>query len=159
MDQQQLYKIMYISSASPNMSVEDLDKLLDKCRFKNAHFDITGYLLYHNGRFIQLLEGKKISVEYVYNTVKIDSRHNNLIELCAEAIDSRMFPQWEMGFQHLSEQQIAEVSNAHQLFGNEMTSGDIDRLCQRARAFFEAFVRSVAAVRDYNQLRDVMLRV
>ncbi|MCC5796886.1 MAG: BLUF domain-containing protein [Methylophaga sp.] len=106
-----------------------------------------------------MLEGKKISVEYIYNTVKIDSRHNNLIELCAEAIDSRMFPHWEMGFQHLTKQQIAEISNAHQLFGNEMTSNDIDRLCRRARAFFEAFVRSVDVAHDYNQLRDVMLRV
>ena len=102
----ELYKVMYLSLETDKMSSQELDDLMVKCREKNAHFNVTGYMIYYKGMILQLLEGKRTSVEYIYNTVKHDKRHSDIVELCKSPIEKRIFTNWHMGFKNLDHEQI-----------------------------------------------------
>lgn len=154
MDNHSLYKIMYISSAK-DMTDAELDALLQKCRTKNQHFDITGYLIYHDGKFIQLLEGRKITVEYIYNTVCLDNRHQDVLELCAEPIKERVFPEWKMGFRNITPEQIHHINTLHDLFGKQVDQSEIDKFGDTTRAFFDTFAKALP-INDFSVLSRKM---
>lgn len=150
-----LYKIMYISSATTEMSAEELQSLLTKCRAKNAFFDITGYMIHHEGKIIQWLEGKRSSVEYIYNTIRMDTRHENIVELCMSPIGKRVFSDWQMGFQDINRQQIDTVNSVQDLFEGELTSLELNQFCSRAAEFFETFLK-IARMDNYPLLQSRM---
>ncbi|MDX1573853.1 MAG: BLUF domain-containing protein [Methylophaga sp.] len=150
-----LYKIMYISSATQDMSSNELESLMVKCREKNAFFDITGYMVYHEGSIIQLLEGSRTSVNYIYNTIKLDSRHHEIIELCAAQIERRAFADWQMGFKKIERQQIQKVNTIQDLFQGELSLPQLEQFCGRAALFFETFLK-VARLDNYSLLQNRM---
>ncbi len=150
-----LYKIMYISSATQNMSLNELETMMVKCRKKNAFFDITGYMVYHEGNIIQLLEGSRTSVEYIYNTIKLDSRHHDIFELCTAQIERRAFADWQMGFKIIDRQQIQKVNTIQDLFMGELSIPQLDQFCGKAALFFETFLK-VAQLDNYSLLQNRM---
>lgn len=93
-----MYNIIYISTAMQLFDEYELTILLDECREYNGQQGITGMLLYADGTFIQVLEGEKADVMRVFEKIKYDARHNNIIELAGGPLTERNFPQWEMGF-------------------------------------------------------------
>jgi hypothetical protein len=93
-----MYYLIYISTAVKLMTDEELKGILAISRKNNAAKNITGMLLYYGGTFIQLLEGDKHAVEYIYNKIELDTRHMNLLKLITGEEDSRNFPDWTMGF-------------------------------------------------------------
>lgn len=75
-----------------------LVEMLDKAQKKNAEIGVSGLLAYHNGKFIQLLEGNQQNVAQLYAAIQNDPRHTDLtIELQSET-DMRAVPSWNMGF-------------------------------------------------------------
>lgn len=153
--EQDLYKIMYISSATKNMSADELETLMVKNRNKNSFFDVSGYMVYHEGNIIQLLEGHRTKVEYIYNTIRLDSRHQGIIELCATEIEKRAFADWRMGFKNIDRQQIQKISTVEDLFQGELTQSQLDQVCSRAAIFFETFLK-VARLDNYSLLQNRM---
>ena len=75
------YCLVYISTASSLLTEEELTNILTRSRQKNSALGITGILLYFNGNIIQVLEGQQDQVARVYERIKRDPRHNQLIEL------------------------------------------------------------------------------
>jgi hypothetical protein len=75
-----------------------LVEILDTSRNWNAGHGITGVLLYGEGSFIQVLEGEKTEVEYIFERIKADRRHKGLIKVLSGEIPERTFPTWTMGF-------------------------------------------------------------
>ena len=55
-------------------------------------------LLFTQGTFFQVLEGKKQSVRALYEKISQDSRHNNVLVLAQRCIEERNFGDWSMGF-------------------------------------------------------------
>lgn len=153
--EQNLYKIMYISSATQNMSAEQLETMMIKSRDKNSFFDVTGYMVYHEGNIIQLLEGNRTRVEYIYNTIRLDSRHQGIIELCATEIEKRAFADWQMGFKNVDRQQIEKVNTVEDLFQGELSRSQLEQFCSRAVLFFETFLRE-APLDNYALLQNKM---
>lgn len=91
-----LLVIVYVSSAVPMLSRRSLARLLARSRAYNQAHDITGVLLYHDGCFMQALEGPPIAVEDLFDRIKRDPRHRGVIELCREPAGQREFPFWPM---------------------------------------------------------------
>ena len=60
---------------------------------------ITGFLLYHRGEFVQLLEGERDTVRQVYfDYIVRDPRHTN-VNLCWDCeIGQGSFRDWSMAF-------------------------------------------------------------
>jgi hypothetical protein len=92
------------------MQEDELMFLLKQSRDWNLSHDITGMLLYIEGRFLdhiegrfmQVLEGSEYEIERIFNNIKNDSRHHQLIVLRQEELEARNFDNWQMGFSSLN---------------------------------------------------------
>ena len=90
--------LVYLSTARALFSDSELMELLKISQVRNAPAGITGLLLYSNGNFIQLLEGDGEAVQTLYARITRDPRHHNCIQLFDRAAETRLFPDWSMGF-------------------------------------------------------------
>ena len=76
-----MYRIMYMSNARFLFTDEDLEELLINSRINNSQLNITGLLVIKGKTFIQCLEGEKQNVEKVFNRIKNDKRHENILKI------------------------------------------------------------------------------
>ena len=95
--------IIYVSIAKHLMTKEELLDLLDQCTRNNRELQITGMLLYRNGRFMQILEGPDRAVWNVFRSISKDKRHHSVIKLVDRPVKERLFAEWTMGFRNLDE--------------------------------------------------------
>lgn len=93
-----LFRLVYISSATTLPDQATLDEILIESRRNNQCDGITGLLLYHDGNFFQTLEGSAGKVLACYDRIVADRRHRGCIRLLADSADARLFADWEMGF-------------------------------------------------------------
>ena len=91
-----LHRLVYLSSLVGSPDRLDLDGLLRAAREKNGAEDITGILLYHDGNFLQALEGPRENVLACYDRIQADRRHKGCVTLQSEEVESRMFSEWQM---------------------------------------------------------------
>ena len=97
-----LTQLAYISRSMRLMDTATLAELLEQARDINEIEDITGMLLYKDGSFVQVLEGRAENVGKIYQRIEQDSRHSNVKMLYRHNIEQRDFPDWSMGFQNLN---------------------------------------------------------
>lgn len=93
-----MYRTIYLSAGTRIFSNEELDALLAVSRRNNTRDGITGLLMYHDGSFLQVLEGVKDQVETCYNRINTDARHKLLVLMFRGDVEHRLFPDWSMGF-------------------------------------------------------------
>jgi hypothetical protein len=93
-----MIQIVYASAAVIRFTPAELTLLLDKARIRNATYSVTGMLVYHNGSFLQILEGPEFGVDRIYASIQRDSRHNSLKLLLRKTILRREFEDWSMAF-------------------------------------------------------------
>jgi len=93
-----MIQIVYVSAAANPMTTEQLKALLAKARVRNATHSVTGMLLYHDGSFLQVLEGHEADVDPILASIQRDPRHTSTRILHRGAIVQREFPDWSMGF-------------------------------------------------------------
>lgn len=92
-----LSQLVYISVRKENCTDAEIDKILEASNRKNGEIDVTGVLLYSKTKFIQVLEGDKDEILNLYDKIKEDDRHRNVMFLSLRAIKKRDFPSWQMG--------------------------------------------------------------
>lgn len=90
--------IVYVSTAVKLMHENQLLDILHNSRLHNAALNISGVLLYSDGTFIQVLEGKDTVIDALYSRIQADQRHKNIITIIDEPITEKSFGQWLMGF-------------------------------------------------------------
>lgn len=106
-----MIRLLYISSASPKVSDEQVQEILISARRNNPGNGITGVLIHGGGLFMQVLEGPEHKVLRQYIAILDDRRHNDARILHISPAHSRIFEQWSMGgiagnplqFQHVSQ--------------------------------------------------------
>ncbi len=99
----ELFSLVYVSFASHLMTDKDLEEILVVARKTNEKLHISGMLLYRNRFFIQAIEGKQNDVMALYEKIRNDPRHNNVITVDTLSITKRAFIGWHMGFNKLSD--------------------------------------------------------
>ena len=97
-----MISLAYVSATSSAMSQDEIVALLVQSRANNSRVGVTGALLYHRGRFVQILEGDEQAVLRLYRTISRDQRHGDIHELSRQQIPTRQFPRWTMGFRPLT---------------------------------------------------------
>ena len=104
------HQLIYISRPTIKITAAVLLDILKKSENKNHPHQISGLLVFHNGQFMQLMEGEKKAVRNLFETVKHDPRHTD-VEIVLE-VDSpeRCMPAWAMGFS-MSDSVDSEISN------------------------------------------------
>ena len=113
--------LVYASSATRDMSEDDLLFLLEQSRRRNKRQNVTGMLLYIGESFIQALEGEEKDVDEIYRDICKDGRNIGNLLMVKEAISERAFPDWSMGFKRLSEKDKEDIDGYTDFLDREMT--------------------------------------
>ena len=93
--QSQLKRVVYVSEKTDVFDTT-LRDISASSKANNPEEDITGCLLSGSNSFLQLLEGPAEFINTLYSKINRDSRHKNVITLCDEKIDERLFLSWSM---------------------------------------------------------------
>jgi hypothetical protein len=93
--QSELKRVVYVSEKT-DVSDNTLKGIIASSKKNNPKEDVTGCLLSGSNSFLQLLEGPKDVIETLYSEISRDNRHKNVVTLCDEKIDERLFLSWSM---------------------------------------------------------------
>lgn len=92
-----LSQLVYVSARKAICTDREIEKILDACKRNNHDSDITGVLLYSNTHFVQYLEGEYKKIIGLFDKIKEDDRHKNVVMITSGPIKERLFPSWQMG--------------------------------------------------------------
>jgi hypothetical protein len=94
-----MLQIVYTSAAHQEFSSADLERLLAGARRRNKTVGVTGMLVFHDGIFLQALEGETRAVNEIFVSIQGDARHHDVTVLHRGAgQEQRVFGDWSMGF-------------------------------------------------------------
>jgi hypothetical protein len=119
-----LIHVVYVSSATPDISEDDAIKFLNEARKANRKHDVSGMMLYIGGYFLQLLEGESTKVDIVCHTIFRDKREMRMV--VRESISEREFPEWTMGFEAVAPLEAARLLGEPLLFDSVSRVARID---------------------------------
>tara|TARA_R110000851_G_scaffold157058_2_gene299744 strand:- start:30785 stop:31252 length:468 start_codon:yes stop_codon:yes gene_type:complete len=92
------YSICYVSSESGELKENQLEQVFSTTKINNGNEDITGILLYYYGNFLQVLEGEKETLLTLFDNIKKDKRHKNIITIFNKQNEHRIFEGYKSGF-------------------------------------------------------------
>ncbi len=97
------YTISYVSTVNPEVSKIDIANLMDYVKVNNRLLNITGILIYSEGNFLQVLEGTKRDILALFEKIKKDPRHYNIITMLDKEIDDNSFSDYHSSFTVISD--------------------------------------------------------
>ncbi len=121
-----VFQLGYASAAAKPFDAEELVELLSKARRNNAALGVTGMLLYHEGSFVQILEGDRGTVEALYAKIADDPRHVEPLLLFRHQEHPRNFGDWTMGFHELLKDGIEPPSGLNRFLQTGATGLSAD---------------------------------
>lgn len=131
-------KIIYASRSARPATRDVLRDILTVSRARNIESGVTGLLLYSGESFLQLIEGDDEAVTATFGRIQADARHCDIRVLADEAEPVRAYPEWDMAFAHLEEEQLVT---------------DLDLDCSPGRP-----LASVAVVPDGRAAEEILAR-
>jgi hypothetical protein len=138
-----LVQLVYVSTADAPFTPAQLHDLLSVARANNARVGVTGMLLYHDGNFIQALEGPRAAVAALQERIALDPRHHGMLLLYHTRIETRSFAEWSMGFVDPTRSGAVTPEG----FSSFLVDGDLTKALVRepraARRLLETFRSSV----------------
>ena len=125
-----MHHLIYSSSATRPFSDNALQDLLTKARLHNEQQAITGVLLYHDGQFMQLLEGEEATVRALYRIIEQDARHTGILKLADKPIENRSFSEWAMAFRSVEGEAFTQLqgyqpSTSQNLIPQDLSAADV----------------------------------
>jgi hypothetical protein len=139
----QVFFLVYVSSAAPPFSGDELRALLATCRKNNAALGITGMLLYKDGNFMQVLEGEEEAVRGLYDRIIADHRHKGEITLQQGFTEGRQFPDWSMGFRDLDSPEERSTPGYSEFLNAPLTGQEFSDNPSRAQKLLLTFKRTM----------------
>lgn len=89
------YAICYVSSSNRNFQREEIKKLFARWEKVNQENDVKGILLFAEGNFFQVLEGKKKFIIQLFTKIQKDPRHYNIIQIIGEEMKKGGFDSYK----------------------------------------------------------------
>lgn len=133
-----MHRIIYLSSSVKFLTPKEINFLLMQSRKNNLQTSITGILLYIDGDFLQVLEGPKVEILKLFDTIKADHRHKCIITVFNDTIKGKYFPNWVMGFAVSDYKKIREIEGLEYM-NREVLSVISDK---NALSFIDSFINS-----------------
>ncbi|PKV49718.1 FAD-dependent sensor of blue light [Aquimarina sp. MAR_2010_214] len=96
------YIISYVSTVNPNISNSDMKALMNYVRLNNNAIGLTGILIYSEGNFFQILEGEEQTVKMMFEKIRKDHRHHNIIKMLDKEIVTSPFSEYHSSFTVIS---------------------------------------------------------
>ena len=121
-----MHQVIYSSAAVEPFSDAELAQLLSLARANNERLGVTGMLLYHDGSFLQVVEGDSAVVEVLFERIGRDKRHHRVVPLLKREVEARHFADWRMGFASLKNlpQSLPGYSDYLRLRGQPLEAGN-----------------------------------
>lgn len=91
-----LHLLIYISASVNDLSPDEVKALVESSAARNQKIAVTGCLLYHEGYFMQMLEGAKSNIHTLFAKIRTDPRHSNVQVVIETAATRRLFTGWGM---------------------------------------------------------------
>ncbi|MDJ0379137.1 BLUF domain-containing protein [Cryobacterium sp. PH31-L1] len=130
-----LLSISYVSAAALSLSDQDIVAILVQARANNVAHHLIGALIYHEGRFIQILEGPDDEVRARFAIISADPRHRLTYTVSEEQIASRQFPEWTMGFRPLSDIAVEQLAGYDDIFDGNTGKVHLGKQTAKQRVF------------------------
>jgi hypothetical protein len=124
-----LVRLIYTSRAVQALQATDLQRLVEAAGRNNWRDEITGALLFHHGRFIEVLEGARADVSACFLRIAKDARHRDCILLAVEDIPERAFGAWSMKLLPWSPRVAGDVESIF----DAAESGEAERIVDAVR--------------------------
>jgi hypothetical protein len=139
-----MLRLIYTSHAPQLLGPAALEQILSSSRQNNARDTITGVLVYHDGSFLQLLEGPQAAVLACYERIQKDPRHTRCIRMLSETCATRIFSDWHMAYQSYTAMAPSQQRQFMDLqaFAKRISADDIagdPRVTAIVMAFLSAF--------------------
>jgi hypothetical protein len=93
-----IVRLKYTSRATGAMGTVALFGLLNQARTKNAKLGLTGHLHYADGLFTQCLEGPASAIDFLWESLIKDPRHDEIKVMERGVVRERRFDEWAMAF-------------------------------------------------------------
>jgi len=77
---------------------QEIASILNTARRNNPARGVTGALLYSDGCFAQVLEGRREDVEHIFENIQCDLRHSGVTVMHFHDVKARSFGEWSMAF-------------------------------------------------------------
>lgn len=132
-----VFQMVYISAQTVDFDEEALRELLAVARKNNHALGVSGMLLYHQGSFIQVLEGDQDVVERLFEKIELDDRHTNTTVIFRGHAEERTFDEWAMGY--LSARTMKDIPEGFHSFlrSGFKDNGDADDAVRSALVAFK----------------------
>jgi hypothetical protein len=94
-----LHQLIYISRGRPDLYIDQsecVNAILRSAARNNKRLGITGALLACDDWFLQVLEGKRIDVDTLYERIARDPAHGDIRKIASRPIADRGFAAWSM---------------------------------------------------------------
>jgi hypothetical protein len=118
-----LIRAIYVSVTPSTLSEHDTVQFLTKARKVNRKNDVSGMMLYTDGRLLLLLEGQAASVDLACSTIFSDREYQMLLR---EPIAEREFPEWTLGFETVESAEAGRLLGKPLLFDSAARVPGID---------------------------------
>lgn len=89
-------QLIFCSRPSFDFSREDLLNIMVSAQEKNNHEQLSGLLIFHRHKFIQLIEGSDNKVDGLFAKIQRDPRHTGIKTLFYQSSPTRVLPTWVM---------------------------------------------------------------
>ena len=93
-----MYQLIYISSATHQISKAEFEELAAHALKKNTEMGITGTLAFKDGNFMQVIEGEQEAIAHLFAQIKEDSRHTLVSIIQEGSISAREYGGWISSF-------------------------------------------------------------
>ena len=103
-----VFRLTYASVADRTMEASELRRIADTAKRNNAALDVSGLLIECAGEFLQVLEGERDAVLWLYQLIEKDPRHHSASILSTETNVKRQFNEWSMGCFCLAPEDLPE---------------------------------------------------
>ena len=101
--------LIYHSKANDLGSSEELESFLTTIRLENIRLNITGVLLYNEGQIMQIIEGENAAIIELFEKIKIDKRHKDIVKIVDFKMQERCYEDWSMAFKAISNKDWSTV--------------------------------------------------
>lgn len=126
-----LDRVIYLSTATGSTgSLLNMVSILAESQRNNERDGLTGALVAHDERFIQVLEGPRQTLDGLLRRLTKDPRHKDITIIDRRPIDERLFTGWAMANARLSPDKARGLSNQVETSG--ASPGEILQLMRDA---------------------------
>jgi hypothetical protein len=86
-----IIRTVYLSTAVGVLRADELDRIWLRAKASNAGAGVTGLMLFHQGVFLQVLEGPAAGVASLMERIHRDRRHSGIVVLESGEVAERAF--------------------------------------------------------------------